>query len=338
MKHLPVRYLVVTLVVVILALIAGGSAGAQGPELVNISNPSEGSTVSGLVAVTGSAEFPDFLKYEVFLKSGDQFLWGATVFAPVINGLLARLDTRTVPDGSYQLVIRKVRSDENYTDFLGPMFTINNGQGAPQPYPEIESSPLYPPQSGRAVVRVRNCSGKDLLLDYGSPTGFCSAGKVELDFKPQDTELCPYADVLVIANCEYRGTAAGLGDPPANFMFDTDPGKIYELIYPGAGRTFLNELPGDERAETDLAALPADDPRRVQAVTSGQVGQAPTITIGGGSGQQAINQQMPASGQAASESSTSFIIAGLGLLLFMIMGGIIAAMRRDKRRVVYSKR
>jgi hypothetical protein len=47
---------------------------------------------------------------------------------------------------------------------------------------------------------------------------------------------------------------------------------------------------------------------------------------------------MPASGQAASEANTPFMILGLGLLLFMIVGGVIAATRRDKRRVVYSKK
>lgn len=337
MKHHPMRYFVIALITTtILALTLSGGARAQGQELVNISNPSEGGTVSGLVAVTGSAVFPDFLKYEVFLKSGDDFLWGATVFAPVINGVLARLDTRTVPDGTYQLVIRKVRSDENYTDFLGPMFTIRNNQGAPQPFPEVESSPLYPPESGRAAIRVRNCSGVDLNLDYGSPTGFCSAGNVSLKYKPQETELCPYADLLVIANCEYRGTASGLGESPANYMFDTEPGKIYELIYPGGDRVFINQIPGDERAETDLAALAPEDPQRVQAVASGQVGRPPSTEIGGGSG--AVNQQMPASGQAAPQYNTPFIIAGLGLLAFMIVAGFVAAVRRDKRRVVYSKR
>ena len=337
MKRHPMRYFVTALIMTtLLALMLGGGARAQGQELVNISNPSEGGTVSGLIPVTGSATFPDFLKYEVFLKSGEDFLWGATVFAPVINGVLARLDTRTVPDGSYQLVIRKVRSDENYTDFLGPMFTIDNNQGAPQPYPEIESSPLYAPESGRAVVRIRNCSGVDLNLDYGSPTGFCSNGKVSLKYKPQETELCPYADILVLANCEYRGTAAGLGEKPATFMFDTTPGKIYEMVYPGGDRVFINEVPGDERAETDLAALPPEDPQRVQAVASGQVGAPPSTEIGGGSG--AVNQQMPASGQAAPQYNTHFIVAGLGLLAFMIVAGFVAAVRRDKRRVIYSKR
>ena len=75
MKRHPMRYFVIALITTtLLALMLSGGARAQGQELVNISNPPEGGTVSGLIAVTGSAVFPDFLKYEVFLKSGDQFL------------------------------------------------------------------------------------------------------------------------------------------------------------------------------------------------------------------------------------------------------------------------
>jgi hypothetical protein len=127
MKFHPLRYLLA--VVVILFLFALGnrvSAFAQGDELVYITSPTDGATVAGIITVTGAVDFPDFLKYELFLKTGDELIWGATVYAPVINGNLARLDTKTFADGVYQIIIRKVGRDSNYTEFLGPTLVIEN--------------------------------------------------------------------------------------------------------------------------------------------------------------------------------------------------------------------
>jgi hypothetical protein len=202
MKMQVWRIMTIAVILGMTLLVANRNVSAQGAETVDISSPAEGEIVSGVTLVTGTVDFGDFLKYEIFLKSGTQMIWAATVYAPVINGNLARLDTRTYPDGMYQLIIRTVKTDSNYNEHIGPTFIIENNLGAPLPYPEVESSLLYPPEAG-ALVRVQNCSGNNLEFDYHSAQGFCSADELLVDYKDQDSPTCPYVDLLVIP-CEYQ--------------------------------------------------------------------------------------------------------------------------------------
>jgi hypothetical protein len=130
------RYLLVAVALLIVFGVLVTTPGlAQGPEGVVITNPSEGESVSDVVVVTGAIAFSDFLKYDFFLKNGDNMIWVATGYSPVINGNLIRLDTKTFPDSTYQVVVRKVTSDSNYTDALGPIFTIANNMASPQSIP-----------------------------------------------------------------------------------------------------------------------------------------------------------------------------------------------------------
>ena len=351
---------------VLLLVVLGVSAAlAQDGELIVISGPTEGETVSDIVVVTGAVDFPDFLKYEIFLKAGDNNLHGATGFAPVINGNLAQLDTKTYPDGSYQIIVRAVRKDSNYTDFPGPVFNIENGLGAPLAHGEVFQSYLYPPQSGLALMRVQNCGGFNLEFDYTSPDGFCSHGNYWIMGKMQDATLCTHEDILVIP-CEYRGTAwpeDGQGRA-LTYSFIAEAGKIYDINYPGGGRLWINETPGDERAPTDTGGLEPGDPDRYQSIEEIQAGAAgvaaemevapegmaatkveatqveTTKVVEGEEGTAVVSTEttmvekteviLPESGQAASPSRLPFAVAGGVLILFMVVGGVVA-MQRGKQ-------
>jgi hypothetical protein len=317
MKHQSWRYLLtVVAILVLLALGMGTVALAQGGESVYITTPSDGESLTGLVTVTGAVDFPDFQKYELYLKSGDEMLWAATVFAPVINGNLAFLDTRTFPDGAYQLIVRMVRNDSNYTEYRGPSFFIENNLGAPLPAPEMDSSPLYPPVSG-AVARVRNCGGDTLKFDYHSPDGFCSGGSL----------LIP---------CEYRGTAQGEGQPKgASYSFVAEAGRIYELNYPGGDIIYIGEVEGDERASTDTGGLDPGDPARMQPPAAAGAEAAPQPTAAATPVKAApaptastqSDTMLPVSGRGT-ESRTEFIAVAGGLILLLIVGGVVATRRR----------
>jgi hypothetical protein len=340
MKNLSRRFLMLVGLVVLLVLAASTTILAQQGETVYLTTPTAGQTVSGLVTVTGAVDFADFQKYELFLKTGEQLVWAATVYAPVINGDLAFLDTRTFPDGAYQLVVRMVRNTSNYTEFMGPTFYIENNLGAPLPYPEIDSSPLYPPVSG-AVARIRNCSGHTLEFDYHSPTGFCSGGNLSVMFKDQNSPVCPYQDVLLVP-CEYRGTATGQGElRGAGYSFVAEAGKIYELNYPGGDVIYIAEVEGDERAATDLGGLVPGDPARQQPVpaavteTTAAMEQSPppadvstsAPAVAAPIAPARVDTMLPESGQA-SRPQTAFVIAAAGLILLLIVGGVVAARRR----------
>jgi hypothetical protein len=340
MKHQSWRYLLmVVAILVLLALGMGTVALAQGGETVYITTPSDGQSLSGLVTVTGAVDFPDFQKYELYLKTGDEMVWAATVFAPVINGNLAFLDTRTFPDGAYQLIVRMVRNDSNYTEYRGPSFYIESNLGAPLPAPEMDSSPLYPPVSG-AVARVRNCGGDTLKFDYHSPDGFCSGGSFTVPYKQADSPFCPYQDVLLIP-CEYRGTAQGEGQPKgATYSFVAEAGRIYELNYPGGDVIYIGEVEGDERASTDTGGLDPGDPARMQppAAAAGEdaemaatESEAAPQPVAAATPVQAAPAQtdsmLPVSGQGT-EDRTEFIAVAGGLILLLIIGGVVATRRR----------
>jgi hypothetical protein len=330
MTNHPWRFAIIVIVGIFLLTVSGNAGvSAQGLELVEITNPAEGSTVSGLITLTGTIDFPDFMKYELFLKTGEGLLWAATVYAPVINGNLARLDTRTYADGIYQLIIRTVKTDSNYNEYTGPSFIIENNLGAPLPYPEIESSFLYPPEAG-AIARVKNCGGDNLGFTYGSPQGFCSADDLWLEYKRQDSPVCPYIDILLIP-CEYRGTAQGEGQPGgATYGFVAEKGKIYEIIYSGGEKLYIAEIKGDERAGADTGGLDREDPARLQAAETAVVSTPEVAATPGGdaaptaaptpSGTQSV---LPVSGQGRA-SNTSFIAVAIGFILFLVVGGIVA--------------
>lgn len=309
-------------VVVLLMSVLVGSAMAQEGETVYITSPGEGEIVSGIVTLTGAVDFPGFLKYEIFLRNGDLLSWAATVYAPVVNGNLARLDTRTFNDGIYQIVIRKVRADSNYTDEVGPTIIIENNLGGPLPYPEVSPSYLYAPL-GAAVLRVRNCSGTDIVFDYQSPEGFCSGGRFEMPFKEQTLDFCPTTDIRLIA-CEYRGTVSGLGEGQGGrYEFVAEPNKVYLAEYGGGDQVFIREVQPDERAPTDTGGG-----NQTAAAISTQGSNSGLLPTPPPPVADSTTAMLPVSGAGSAEAHPVFIAAGVGLILLLLVGGVVASRRR----------
>lgn len=110
-----------------------------------ITSPAFGDTLSGIVLVEGTANHPNFLRYELaFLaESSPNRDW--IVFAEggqsILNGTLAIWDTTVgrnigaavFPDGRYQLRLRVVRQDYNYDEYFVTNLTISNDQATPTP-------------------------------------------------------------------------------------------------------------------------------------------------------------------------------------------------------------
>ncbi len=373
MNSYPLRFaaMFVVIAVLMLVLVSGFVVSAQEPdstmglETVYITSPVDGERVSDIIMVTGAADFPDFKKFEVFLKSGDQLIWGATGFAPVINGYLANLDTKVFMDGTYQIVIRKVGSDSNYTDFFGPTITIENNLGAPLPHREVEGSLLYPPQSGYGLARIKNCTGDDLEFDYQGQSNNCSADNLWIMPKLQHQPLCTSVDAL-LKPCEYRGSSIALGDERgATFSVVVEAGKVYEFDYAGEGRLYISDNAADERASTDVGGLDPNDPARiaatlpesVQAVeasiadstapvaevapaantseAAADAGASPepeviAVPTASSAEQSTTETVLPESGQGTNDTNSSFIITAIGLILLMVVGGLVA-MRRGRQ-------
>lgn len=324
------RYIPLTLLLLLLFVSSTSLVLADEDEVatkVEIVNISEGDTISELTVIQGTINFPDFLKYEIFLKAGDSLVWVGNAYHAVIDGNLVRLDPRVFVSGSYQLIIRQVNSDFNYTDVAGPIIKIDNPKDAPLPYyPEIEPSFLYP-SNNFAIVRVRNCTGEDFNYDYTSPMDFRSAGDATLQGKPEGYAICPFHDLALIPG-EYRGTGQGGGQTkgvPINFT--VDEWHVYHLIYngPGAGgdEVFFQEVPSDELAvDENGVAIPggfAADPATEKAKAS----KAPKAKESG-----TREAMLPVTGNLADNQSFPVILT-IGFVLLLAVGGVIAARKRQ---------
>jgi hypothetical protein len=117
----------------------------QAQTAAGISQPAAGDVIGGVVIIEGTASDPNFLRYEVAFWQNANPGAGWIVFAegerPVVAGTLAIWDTtigRTAnapvfPDGVYQLRLRIVRTDYNYSEYFVSDLLLSNSQPTPTP-------------------------------------------------------------------------------------------------------------------------------------------------------------------------------------------------------------
>ncbi|UCG23321.1 MAG: hypothetical protein JSW55_14365 [Chloroflexota bacterium] len=107
-----------------------------------IYEPADGDEVSGIVVIRGTADHPQFLRYELAFVQDSRPGSGWIVFAqgdqPVRDDALAVWDTTVgqpvspvFPDGRYRLRLRVVREDYNYDEFFVSQLLITNLSATP---------------------------------------------------------------------------------------------------------------------------------------------------------------------------------------------------------------
>jgi hypothetical protein len=149
-RGLPIFVCVAGLMIMLVsgwpALRAQAAPPGQEP-LAVISSPRNNSQVShGQVLIMGSADHPQFWKYEVAYgpepNPGDQWtLIGAVQESPVVGDVLARWDTDALPDGVYSLRLRVVRRDGNYDEFFVRGVTLTSAPTVtPTPQKAMETA------------------------------------------------------------------------------------------------------------------------------------------------------------------------------------------------------
>jgi hypothetical protein len=118
-----------------------------------ITSPLDRAPVRGLVPIEGSANHPQFQKYEVQFgpepNPGDQWMpVGDSPFTvPVVQGRLALWDTNIVPDGVYSLRLRIVRLDGNYDEYFARGIQVSNTRPTETPTPEATPTPGRPTET-----------------------------------------------------------------------------------------------------------------------------------------------------------------------------------------------
>jgi hypothetical protein len=126
----------------LLAIPASMMVGAASEN--GITAPSPGDSVSGEVSIEGTADDPDFWKYELHYNPvpGNKDLWTAIEGTPfttaVVEGELGTWDTTTVEDGTYGLRLRVVRLDGNFDDYTILGIVVANVEPEPTEEPGVE--------------------------------------------------------------------------------------------------------------------------------------------------------------------------------------------------------
>lgn len=95
-----------------------------------ITAPRSETVIAGVVNVWGTATDPNFLRWELYWGPNGANRW--TLLAQGdrqrVESLLAQLDLRGIPPGDYDLRLRVVRQDGNYTDtFVRSLFVRGRG-------------------------------------------------------------------------------------------------------------------------------------------------------------------------------------------------------------------
>lgn len=98
---------------------AGGEGAAAAATPNGITSPKEGATVKDAVEVTGYADSPDFLKWQLDLLLNDDASQAAFLaFGETPGKFTYTLDTTDLPAGEYTLRLRVVRQDSNYDEYF----------------------------------------------------------------------------------------------------------------------------------------------------------------------------------------------------------------------------
>jgi hypothetical protein len=112
----------------------------QGQDIAQITSPTEGQTINGLVAVTGTADQVQFDRWELAYgpdpNPNDAWQPFASGDQPVINGIISTWNTGVIADGGYMLRLRAVRKDSNFSEAIVRGLQVRNSVSAETPTPE----------------------------------------------------------------------------------------------------------------------------------------------------------------------------------------------------------
>ncbi len=147
------RYGVILSLILLLASAGSGWAAPLAQDAVwMISYPQEGSTVSGVVNIMGTATHPAFVSYGILFAPGDT-VTGGTLWrhdspiiwnnqSMVVNGTLGTWDTTGLPNGKYvlALVVYEAGNETPNVYFIQNL-TVQNEAATPTTEPTPEATP-----------------------------------------------------------------------------------------------------------------------------------------------------------------------------------------------------
>ncbi|MBC7226443.1 MAG: hypothetical protein H5T61_04340 [Thermoflexales bacterium] len=137
-----------------------GAAPLPQENVVIITFPTNGATVSGVVQILGSVAHPNFDRYSIYYAPGPAATatsqWQPLVLdvrQQVINGVLAQWDTTAIaedgspliPNGVYHMVLIRYREGDVTDSFFVNNITVQNEAVTPTPTPTEEAAEIPTP-------------------------------------------------------------------------------------------------------------------------------------------------------------------------------------------------
>ncbi len=125
--------------------------GQPGQDIAQITSPTDGQTINGLVTITGSADHPQFSRWELAYgpdpNPKDAWQPFASGNQPIHDGTIGTWNTGVIADGTYMLRLRAVRKDSNYTEAFIRGLKVSNSApvGTPTSIPPAPTFPAEQP-------------------------------------------------------------------------------------------------------------------------------------------------------------------------------------------------
>lgn len=203
---------ILLLAVLLVQPLAQAGAAPLAQDQSGITSPRDGAVVRGVISIVGTANHPEFWKYEMYYAPGvnpsDQWVFVGTVHeTPVDNGQLETWNTTLIPDGVYALRLRVVRRDGNYVEYTVRNINVANTTPTDTPTPEASPTPEFtptppPPTSTPEIVQPPTATPRP------TPTFLPPTPTPEDKGTLSDVEL--NADNLQNAFCMGGGAVIGL--------------------------------------------------------------------------------------------------------------------------------
>jgi hypothetical protein len=167
-----------------LAALQFSNAYAQAPGFADITQPTIGQALVGVVTIEGSASHPSFLSYDLSFayENGEAETWFLimdNVENPVIDGRLGIWDTSSITDGDYKLRLRVNLENGSALESIvsglrvrntTPVETATPGLAA-QPIEDRPQSPTVTPLPTPQPRKVSNSRKTALALWVGGSIG-----------------------------------------------------------------------------------------------------------------------------------------------------------------------
>jgi len=132
------------LLILIACLLIPVLTQAQEGVLTAIMFPADGQAISGVITITGSADDPTFVGYQLWFAPAGTEQWFAVtgpIQQPVRDGVLAQWDTSQLPSGQYRLRLQVFRADASVTEDIVEAIQIGQVQPADTSPSGVESAP-----------------------------------------------------------------------------------------------------------------------------------------------------------------------------------------------------